>query len=84
MMLQEYTGKTQWKTNITAEMKAILAGSDKKVQFDKKPHLFSFNNKCFDLTTNKEHTPTKHDYILLRTGTDYVKPTPEQVAKIAS
>ena len=83
-MLQEYTGKTQWKTNITAEMKAILAGSDKKVQFDKKPHLFSFNNKCFDLTTNKEHTPTKHDYILLRTGTDYVKPTPEQMAKIAT
>ena len=65
-------------------MKAILAGGDKKVQFDMKPHLFSFNNICFDLTTNQEHTPTKHDHILLLTGTDYVKPTPEAVARIGS
>lgn len=79
-----YTGKTQWKNNITAEIKSILAGSLKKVEFDMKSYLFSFNNQCFDLRTNQEHTPSKYDYILLRTGTDYVKPTPEQVARVGA
>lgn len=80
----KYTGKTMWKNHITAEIKSLMAGRLEKVEFDMKPHLFSFNNKCFDLRTNQEHTPTKYDYILLRTGTDYVKPTPEQVARIGA
>ena len=66
-------------------MKAVkeeLAGTENKIEFDKNPDLFSFNNKCFDLRTNKEHIPTKHDYILMRTGDDYKEPTKEQMDKI--
>ena len=70
------------KDTIVKAVKEELAGTENKIEFDKNPDLFSFNNKCFDLRTNKEHIPTKHDYILMRTGDDYKEPTKEQMDKI--
>ena len=70
------------KDSIVKAVKEELAGMENKIEFDKNPDLFSFNNKCFDLRTNEEHIPTKHDYILLRTGDDYKEPTKEQMKKI--
>ena len=70
------------KDSIVKAVKEELAGMENKIEFDKNPDLFSFNNKCFDLRTNEEHIPTKHDYILLRTGDDYKEPTKEQMEKI--
>ena len=70
------------KDTIVKAVKEELAGTENKIEFDKNPDLFSFNNKCFDLRTNKEHIPTKHDYILMRTGDDYKEPTKDQMDKI--
>ena len=70
------------KDTIVKAVKEELAGTENKIEFDKNPDLFSFNNKCFDLRTNMEHIPTKHDYILMRTGDDYIEPTQEQMDKI--
>ena len=70
------------KDIIVKAVKEELAGTENKIEFDKNPDLFSFNNKCFDLRTNKEHIPTKHDYILMRTGDDYKEPTKDQMDKI--
>jgi len=47
--------------------------------FDKNPYLFCFNNKAYNLLTCKEHTLLKEDYVLLRTGNDYVEPTNDQI-----
>ena len=70
------------KDTIVKAVKEELAGMENKIEFDKNPDLFSFNNKCFDLRTNEEHIPTKHDYILMRTGGDYKEPTEAQMDKI--
>jgi hypothetical protein len=74
--------KVNTKDTIVKAVKEELAGMENKIEFDKNPDLFSFNNKCFDLRTNEEHIPTKHDYILMRTGGDYKEPTQEQMEKI--
>ncbi len=74
--------KVNIKDSIVKAIKEELAGTENKIEFDKNPDLFSFNNKCFDLRTNMEHIPTKHDYILMRTGDDYIQPTDEQMDKI--
>ena len=74
--------KVNIKDSIVKAVKEELAGMENKIEFDKNPDLFSFNNKCFDLRTNTEHIPCKHDYILLRTGDDYKEPTKEQMEKI--
>jgi len=74
--------KVNIKDTIVKAVKEELAGTENKIEFDKNPDLFSFNNKCFDLRTGMEHIPTKHDYILMRTGGDYIEPTEEQMKKI--
>ena len=74
--------KVNIKDTIVKAVKEELAGTENKIEFDKNPDLFSFNNKCFDLRTNKEHIPTKHDYILMRTGDNYIEPTEKQMDKI--
>ena len=74
--------KVNIKDTIVKAIKEELAGIENKIEFDKNPDLFSFNNKCFDLRTSMEHIPCKHDYILMRTGDDYIQPTDEQMDKI--
>ncbi len=74
--------KVNIKDTIVKAVKEELAGTENKIEFDKNPDLFSFNNKCFDLRTNEEHIPTKHDYILMRTGDNYIEPTEKQMDKI--
>ena len=74
--------KVNIKDTIVKAIKEELAGTENKIEFDKNPDLFSFNNKCFDLRTGMEHIPTKHDYILMRTGGDYIEPTKAQMDKI--
>jgi len=74
--------KVNIKDTIVKAVKEELAGTENKIEFDKNPDLFSFNNKCFDLRTSMEHIPTKHDYILMRTGDDYIEPTDDQMKKI--
>jgi len=74
--------KVNIKDTIVKAVKEELAGTENKIEFDKNPDLFSFNNKCFDLRTNEEHIPTKHDYILMRTGDNYIEPTKKQMDKI--
>jgi len=74
--------KVNIKDSIVKAIKEELAGTENKIEFDKNPDLFSFNNKCFDLRTNMEHIPCKKDYILMRTGDDYIEPTEEQMDKI--
>tara|TARA_R110002020_G_scaffold18595_1_gene64730 strand:- start:199 stop:2898 length:2700 start_codon:yes stop_codon:yes gene_type:complete len=59
-----------------------LSGSEVVIEFDMKPYLFSFNNKCFDLESKQWIEPSKYDYILTKTGNDYVEPTKEQREKI--
>ena len=80
--VMEMVKKVLVKDIIVKGVKEVLAGTENKIEFDKNPDLFSFNNKCFDLRTGMEHIPTKHDYILMRTGNDYKKPTKEQMDKI--
>ena len=59
----------------------LLNNEDYK--FDRKrPELFSFKNKTFNLKTKKEEEINKYDYITLNTGYDYIEPTKEQTNKI--
>ena len=59
-----------------------LSGSEVVIEFDMKPYLFSFNNKCYDLESKEWVEPSKYDYILTKTGNDYIEPTEEQKEKV--
>jgi len=68
--------------NYFQAIKVVLSGSEVVIEFDMKPYLFSFNNKCFDLELKEWVEPSKYDYILTKTGYDYVEPTQEQRDKV--
>ena len=53
---------------------------DKTIEFDMNPYLFCFQNKAYDLKTQKEVTITKEDYVLQNTHYDYVEPTDKQLS----
>jgi phage/plasmid-associated DNA primase len=52
------------------------------IQFDKNPYLFCFQNKAFDLQTNKEYEVKREDYITLFVPYDYVPSTSTQLQKM--
>lgn len=52
---------------------------DDKINFDSNPHLFSFNNKIYDLKYMTWITPRREDYITMTTGYDYVEPQQEDI-----
>lgn len=79
------------KVSTTSETNAIatsfkylisLEQSKKEDIFDKKPFIFSFLNKGFDIQTGKEYVIKKEDYITQNTKFDYKPHTKEQYALI--
>ena len=80
------------KLSTTSETNAIatsfkylisLEQSNKEDIFDKKPYIFSFLNKAFDIKTGKPYTILKEDYITQNTKYDYKPYTKEQYDLIA-
>lgn len=67
--------------NIKTEVISILEaeGYDKEDVFDKHPYIFCFNNKAFDLQTNKEVTITKDMYITQKTKYNYEEPPQNKI-----
>ena len=79
------------KLSTTSETNAIatsfkylisLEQSNKEDIFDKKPFIFSFLNKAYDIQTGKPYTILKEDYITQNTKYDYRPYTKEQYALI--
>ena len=52
-------------------IKEIKCDISCKVDFDKNPMLFAFNNKIFNLELNQFVTPNPLDYVSITTGYDY-------------
>lgn len=65
---------------IYCELKA--RNIDKEL-FDTQKNLFVFNNKAYNLETNKWIYINKFDYILTTCGKDYIEPTNEQMIKVS-
>ncbi len=67
--------------NIKTEVFSILEGEgyDKEDIFDKLPYVYCFNNKAFDLQTNKEIIIKKDMYITQRTKYNYKEPTKKHI-----
>ena len=60
----------------------LIARNIDKDLFDTQKNIFVFNNKAYNLDTNKWFYINKFDYILTTSGNDYVDPTKEQTDKI--
>lgn len=80
------------KISTTSETNAIASSfrflisldqSRKEDIFDKKPFIFSFLNKAFDIQTGKEYVIKKEDYITQNTKYDYKTHTKEQYELIS-
>lgn len=77
------TGKTQWVNNIVREVRSHLLNNQSDIDvFDKKHHLFAFNNVIFDLNTNEQIPFDKKLYITMNSGKNYIEPTKEQIKTI--
>ena len=59
----------------------ITRNIDKDI-FDTKKELFVFNNKAYNLETNKWVQISKFDYILSTCGRDWIEPTKAQTDKV--
>ena len=53
-----------------------------EIEFDEKPNIFNFKNKCYDLHTNEWIEPNKYDYISQSTRRQYIKPSKEKIQKL--
>ena len=51
----------------------ITVISDNEIQFDKKPYLYAFNNKIYDLSICKFIEPTPDQYISITCGYNFIK-----------
>jgi hypothetical protein len=60
----------------------LIARNIDKELFDTQKNIFVFNNKGYNLDTNKWFYINKFDYILTTSGKDYIEPTKEQLDKI--
>ena len=68
---------------ILEQLKISLSINKKNIEFDTyKPNIFCWNNKAFDLETNKEYKILKEDYISIKNGFDYTEPTEEEINQI--
>lgn len=71
--------------NLNLYVKAIaieLAKIGGRIEFDERPYLFMFNNKCWDFKTEGWVQPSKYDYILTTTEYDWREPTDEESEEI--
>ena len=49
----------------------LIVLTDNKIEFDKNPYLFAFNNKIYDLKLMDWSRPNASDYVSITTGYDY-------------
>lgn len=65
---------------ITDFLKSIPMYITKEVEFEKKPHIFCFNNAVYDLKQMKFiSTPVRDDYMTFSTGYDYSHPSDQEI-----
>lgn len=72
-------------SNLNLYVKAIaieLAKIGKPIEFDERPYLFMFNNKCWDFETEGWIQPSKYDYLLTTTDYDWREPSDEEMEEI--
>jgi len=62
-------GKVNFKNNLISEIRNYI--TNEKIQFDKDPYLFCFNDKIYDLKQNKFIKPSYEQYISKTCGYNY-------------
>ena len=73
----KYLGTESKVHSIYKVIKTYIINED--IQFDNKPHIFNFKNKCYDLHANEWIEPNKFDYVSQSTRRSYMKPSKEKV-----
>lgn len=73
---------THKSDSVCKMIKQILSCNPPKIEFDMKPHLFSWENITFNLNNGKQVIPDRKDYVCLTTGHDWRDPTEEEMLEL--
>ena len=71
--------KTNWKTNIAKEIKALIMDKHEKIDFNADGNVIAFNNKKYNFNTKAFEDILKKEYISFSTGYDWIEPTSDEV-----